>query len=107
MPEPTEIQLARIQEQMKTIISSQEFARATRMESDKEIKEIHKLVSKLDHRVGEIEKHVATATPTLSEFNTLKYKIQGAGTFGKWIWAIAAGLVGFLLGFTNLLKNLF
>lgn len=107
MPEPTEIQLARIQEQMKAMLASQEYAKLTRSESDKEIREIHKLVSKLDHRVGEIEKHVASATPTLTEFNTLKYKIQGAGLFGKWVWAILAGIVGFLLGFTNLLKNLF
>lgn len=96
MSESTEVQLARIDERMRTIILGLEQDRVSRKEQYENMAEIKLTMQDIQTRVGAVEKGLADSAPTIEEFITIKHKVAGAGVAGRWLWVAAAAILGFL-----------
>lgn len=64
-------------------------------------------IKALGGRLGNVEKALATAEPTIQEFITIKHKVVGAGALGKWLWAAGAVLIGWAYGAREHLLHFF
>lgn len=96
MSEPLEVQFARLEERLKTIFETMERERTSRLDIHKELQSINHGMTTLGHRVGNVESSLANSAPTIEEFITIKHKMVGAGMMGRWVWAIAGGVIAFL-----------
>lgn len=100
MAEALEIQMARLQEQLKsvanTLAEDREIRKETNQEFSKRLTEIHDIQKSHDRRLESVEKELKEHSPTIKEFTRIKHQVHGAGTAGKWAWAIAIALIGFL-----------
>jgi hypothetical protein len=96
--ESVEIQMARQEERMKTILFRMEEDRLEHRQSRERIDSISHSLNAIGSRVENVESSLARATPTIDEFITIKHKVVGAGLMGKWAWTIGAGIIGFLFG---------
>lgn len=94
--EPLEVQLARLEEQMKTLFRMMEQENASKSSIYKELQSLSTNVTSISHRMVNVESSLANNAPTIEEFITIKHKMVGAGLMGKWIWAIAGGLIGLI-----------
>lgn len=98
MTEPVEAQLARLDERLKNIADAINKEAKTASELREWLHKMDKSITSINNRVAVVESSLAKSAPTISEFVNLKHKIQGAGILGRWIWIIAAGMIGFLYG---------
>ena len=105
--ESMEIQLARQEERMKTILLRMEEDRLEHRQSREQMGAINSTLIAIGNRVENVEASLAKATPTIDEFITIKHKVVGAGLMGKWAWIIGAGLLGFLFGVRNHIGEFF
>jgi DNA repair ATPase RecN len=99
---PTEdlrVELAKLVVSMGYIQRELEEAKTARKSQYEKMEEQSNTLTKLDSRMGEVEKSLKTQAPTIEEFITIKHKVQGAGTAGKWIW----GSVGAVLSLIGLI----
>ena len=87
--EPTEVQLARLEERLNQVLQGMAQDRESR-------KQQYEKTEELARRMGQVEQSLTQQAPTIEEFITIKHKVVGAGIAGKWIWAIAGGLITFL-----------
>ncbi|WAK44935.1 hypothetical protein Fifi067_00008 [Erwinia phage Fifi067] len=94
--ESVDVQLARIDERMKTIILGLEQDRISRKEQYETTEQIRLTIQDIQNRVGAVEKGLADSAPTIEEFITIKHKVAGAGVAGRWLWVAAAAILGFL-----------
>ena len=100
MNESPEVQIARMDERLKTVVSLME-----RIESDRTTS-LQWMVS-VSERLANVENSLATSAPTISEFTSLKHKVMGAGVLGRWIWGASAALIGWIFGARETLLALF
>lgn len=105
MPNDSEIALVRMQEQLKQLIEAGQEAKVSRKEQYGRIEEIARDVHDLRGRMEQVEKQFASTAPTIAEFIQVKHKIQGAGTAGKFVWAIAAFIIGLLVSSREMIRD--
>jgi len=89
-----EVQLARMDERMQTMVEEMRLSRESRTKLHTSIDQMNVSVSKLDGRVAGVEASLASAQPTIQEFITIKHKVVGAGALGKWLWIAGGALLG-------------
>lgn len=94
--ESVEVQLARLEERLKTIFEMLERERDNKTAIYDELKSLGKGMTSIEGRVENVEGKLTQQAPTIEEFITIKHKVVGAGIAGKWTWAIAGGLISFL-----------
>lgn len=94
--ESPEVQLARLEERLRTIFAHLEKDESGKQELQQAIHALNGSIAKLDSRLDTVETNLASTAPTIEEFITIKHKVVGAGIMGKWIWLIAGGLITFL-----------
>lgn len=95
MPESTEVQIARVEEQLKNVLKGMEKAETSRKEQYRQIDGIGHEVQEILNRLGAVEKQLSVNAPTIAEFIEIKHKVQGAGIAGRWLWVIGGFLIGF------------
>jgi chromosome segregation ATPase len=98
--ESLDIQMARLQEQLKSVIATLAEDREERKVRHKQISRIEDTTDRLDLRLGAldlrmgaVEMQLAQNQPTIQEFLRIKHQVQGAGFLGKWTWAIGGVLI--------------
>lgn len=94
--ESSEVMIARLEEQLKTLFRMLELERESKSNIYKELQSLSTNMTAVNHRLSNVESSLANSAPTIEEFITIKHKMVGAGLMGKWIWAIAGGLIGFI-----------
>lgn len=92
--ESVEVQLARVDEQLKAVLAELKDSKDSRGKQAEVIDNLRIAVSDIQTRVGNVETKLASAQPTIEEFITIKHKVVGAGQLGRWIWLIGAFLLG-------------
>lgn len=110
MTEPVEVGMARMQENMKAVLNQLAEAKQSRKEQYAQLDAVGREVSTISNRLQTVETQLAAAAPTLAEFVVFKHKLQGAGTFGRWLWAIGGFLIGsiaYLSGLGKPIKQFF
>lgn len=99
--ESTEVQMARIDEQLKVIVRELSDAKMGRKEQYSEIEKVNLNMVDISSRLKIVEDSMTKNAPTIEEFITIKHKVVGAGMAGKWLWAIG----GILLGLVAAIKT--
>ena len=94
--ESPEVQMARLEERLKVILARLDEARSYQQAQQHQMGLITQTLQSMSNRVENVESSLATAKPTIEEFITIKHRVVGAGMLGKWVWAIAGGLLGML-----------
>lgn len=94
--ESPEVQMARLEERLKVILARLDEARSDQQAQQHQMGLITQTLQSMSNRVENVESSLATAKPTIEEFITIKHRVVGAGMMGKWVWAIAGGLLGML-----------
>ena len=94
--EPTEVQLARLEERLNQVLQGMAQDRESLKRQYEKTEELAQSITKLDGRMGQVEQSLTQQAPTIEEFITIKHRVVGAGMMGKWVWAIAGGLIGML-----------
>ena len=94
--ESPEVQMARLEERLKVILARIDEARSDQRTQQHQMGVITQTLQNMSNRVENVESSLATAKPTIEEFITIKHRVVGAGMMGKWVWAIAGGLLGML-----------
>lgn len=96
MPESTDVQLARLDERLKTVLTELMSAREGRKEQYETTEAMRMSLQSLDNRVEQVEKSLASTTPTLNEFVAMKNKVAGAGFAGRYVWMWGGAIIGVL-----------
>lgn len=107
MGESLDVQMARIQEQLKYIVSGMDSAKKTREISDSGLNRLSDAVMRLEHRMAAVEKQLSDTAPTIEEFVTIKHQVRGAGHLGKWAWALGGGTIALLYSARETLRSFF
>lgn len=92
--EAIEVQLARMDEHMKMILSDLDEAKKLRKDQYEYNADIKIELERVNSRLSNLERSIAESEPTLKEFVKYKSEVIGAGKLGKWIWAGAGALIG-------------
>lgn len=93
--ESVEVRVARLEENMKFLVNESIEAKAARKAQYTTMEEMKESVHSMAGEVTTVKDKLATASPTIEEFITIKHKIVGAGKLGKWLWTIGAALIGY------------
>lgn len=93
MTEPTEIQLARLDERLKMVLDRMEENYESHAKTRAWMGQVDHTLSEINHRVGSVESSLAKSAPTIEEFMVIKNKVLGAGIAGKWLWAALGALL--------------
>lgn len=94
--ESPEVQMARLQEQMKTILIRLDEARDDSKTQRKWMAQMSTTLGDVVNRLSGVEEKFERASPTIDEFIIIKHKIIGAGLLGRWLWAGLGALLTFL-----------
>ena len=105
--ESPEVQMARLEERLKVILARLDEARSDQQTQQRQMGLITQTLQSMSNRVENVESTLATAKPTIEEFITIKHRVVGAGMMGKWVWAIAGGLLGMLFSARVQIMELF
>jgi hypothetical protein len=97
MSESHEVQLARVDENLKAILAELTQARDSRKQQYEKLEVFGRYMQSLENRLATLERSMEKASPTIDEFLVIKHKVVGAGIFGKWIWAAAGTLLGIVI----------
>ena len=92
--ESAAVQMARLQEQMKTVIDNLDHASKSRERMSVKLEKVADQMDLFDRRMEKVEHQLATTAPTIEEFIMIKHQVKGAGIFGKWLWAAGGLLIG-------------
>lgn len=98
MSESPEVQIARLDERLKSIMTYMEKEEASRATS-------LQWMGTMSERLANVENALAASAPTINEFTTLKHKMIGAGILGRWVWIGAASIIGWAYGARETLVN--
>ena len=96
--ESPEVQMARLDERLKTILSRLDEAKEDQKSQERWMDRTDIALTAINNRVENVEASLAKASPTIDEFLVIKAKVVGAGVFGKWLWLGLGGLIGLLAG---------
>ena len=91
-----DLQLARLEERLNQVLQGMAQDRESQKQQYEKTEELAQSITKLDGRMGQVEQSLTQQAPTIEEFITIKHKVVGAGIAGKWVWAIASGLITFI-----------
>lgn len=105
--EPLEIQMTRLQEQLKAVVVTLSEDREIRRESDKSLASIAVSVTNLDRRLETVERQLVKNEPTIEEFIVIKNQVQGAGKLGKWIWFAGGILIAGIYNIREAIRAMF
>lgn len=94
MADSMEVQIARIDEQVKQMIRAMSSAEMSRRDNYKQLETMNMNYASIDARLSVVEDGMTKNAPTIEEFITIKHKVVGAGMAGRWLWAIGAFLLG-------------
>lgn len=94
MSEQLEVQIARMQERMIHFIDGFDEHKQTTKDMEQEVLKISVWCRAQDRRMDALEQQFADASPTISEFITLKQQAIGAGRLGKALWVTGGVLIG-------------
>lgn len=94
--ESPEVQMARLDERLKTILSRLDEAKEDQKSQERWMGRMDTAMTAIHNRVENVENNLAKASPTIDEFLVIKAKVVGAGIFGKWLWLGLGGLIGLL-----------
>jgi chromosome segregation ATPase len=92
--QPIEVSVAVINEQLKTITEDMREARAARKAQYEQSERQNTTLTKIEHRLEKVETWITASDPTIAEYRTFRAQAQGAGTLGKWVWALAMASIG-------------
>lgn len=93
MGESVDVQMARLQEQLKSVITSLAEDRRDRKNRDGQINKIETNTDNLDRRLEVVEHQLAVNAPTINEFMIVKQRVIGAGKLGKWAWMLGGATI--------------
>jgi hypothetical protein len=96
MTEFSAVQMARLEERVRTIITQLELDREDRKSHERKAEEYNRLLVTINSRVEKLEAGISSVAPTIQEFIEFKQKLLGAGFLGKWLWVGVGVLVGFI-----------
>lgn len=105
--EPLEIQMARLQEQLKAVITTLSEDREDRKKTDKSLTDISKTVTNLDRRLENVEHQLLQNEPTIQDFIRIKHQVQGAGKLGRLVWFVGGALIAGLFTSRETIKSFF
>lgn len=95
--EPTEIQLARLDERMKVLLDRMEENHQSHIKTRAWMGQVDRTLGEINHRVGSVETSLANSAPTIAEFMAIKHKVIGAGLAGKWLWMGLGAVLGLIV----------
>ena len=95
--ESDSVTLARLEERLRTIFENQTRESREREKMEESIKKLSESMGDLSTRLKRVEESITKSEPTIEEFITIKHKVVGAGTFGKWVWAAAGAILSLLV----------
>lgn len=104
--EPTEIQLARLDERMKMLLDRMEENHESHVRNRAWMGQVDRTLETISSRVTSVESSLSKATPTIEEFVTFKNKVLGAGTFGRWLWVLFGALLTWIITARHDIANL-
>jgi predicted nucleic acid-binding Zn-ribbon protein len=96
MNESADVQVARLQEQVKTLFNESNGVAQDLKEIKEALVQLNKGLLNMNARVEGVEKSLAKASPTIDEFIEIKHKVVGAGVAGKYVWAAGSCLLTLL-----------
>ena len=105
--EPTEIQLARLDERMKMLLDRMEDNQESHAQTRDWMRKTDYTLQDITSRVGNVETSLSKAAPTIEEFMTIKHKVIGAGLVGKWMWLTLGTLLGLMISMREQLIKMF
>lgn len=94
--ESPEVQMARLQEQMKTILTRLDEAKEGSKDHRQWMVDMSNTLTDMGQRLRGVEDNFARASPTIDEFIIIKHKVIGAGLMGRWLWAGLGAVLTFL-----------
>lgn len=99
--------MARLQEQMKSVISSLVEAKNSREKSDDALQKLIMAVDNMGRRMETVERQLASNAPTIEEFITIKHKIAGGGFLAKWAWVIGGVIIALIYNGREAIRTFF
>lgn len=105
MQDSLEVKVARMDERLEGVREDMLLARDGSKQQYEMIESVHRILSKMEHRLDGVEKSLAAATPTIDEFVNIKLKVQGAGLAGKVIWTTVGTLLTVMFTFRETVMN--
>ena len=104
--ESVEVQLARVDEQLKMILRDLKDAKTDRKGQYNEIEGLKVSVSEMNSKLNNVETKLAGQAPTIEEFITIKHKVVGAGKLGRGVWIAGAAIIAFIYSFREAIANI-
>lgn len=95
--EPTDIQLARLDERMKMLLDRMEENHESHVKTRAWMGQVDRTLHDIGSRVGNVESSLAKSAPTIEEFMAIKHKVIGAGIAGRWLWLGLGTLLGIVI----------
>lgn len=105
--ESSEVQVARFDERFQMLVERFGTWETKQEEQHQSIERLSRSIEKVDSRIANVEEQVAAAHPTIQEFISIKQKVVGAGTIGKWLWYSGVFLLGLVATFREAIFNWF
>ena len=99
MTESLEVQYARLDERLKSLLKMMEASASAQTEMSDSL-------ANITFRVRNVEASLAKNAPTIDEFITIKHKVVGAGALGKWLWGVGALLIGWVFGAKDIIARI-
>ncbi len=100
--ESTDVRVARMEEQLKFMITEAGEAKAARKAQYESMDELRGLVTQLAQSIATMNTDVNSVrtkldgqAPTIEEFITIKHKVVGAGKIGKWLWVAGTAVISY------------
>ena len=93
MSNSLETLVGKLSGQVEILLQQQDKAEHNRKLLYEKVEEVGRDVLKLSDRMLVAEAKLTEHQPTITEFITVKHKVQTAGMIGKWIWAIGAAIL--------------
>lgn len=84
--------------QVELLLNRDDKAEINRKALYEKVEEVGRDVLKLNARMTVAEDKLVEHQPTITEFITVKHKVQTAGTIGKWLWG-AGGILLTIVAF--------
>lgn len=90
-----EAMVGKLSGQVELLLVRDDKAESNRKALYEKVEEVAKDVQAVNLRLTAAELAITENEPTIREFITIKHKVQGAGTLGKWLWGIGGVILGF------------
>jgi hypothetical protein len=105
MDEPMEVEIARLDERLKSIermlsevIAAQKEASEGRRRGYEAQERTEREVIGINHRLSAVEKSVEVIRPTTAELEKVRDRVMFAGKLGQTMWSLGKALLAFAAG---------